>query len=74
MSTTPVSNITSPNQSNEVRKISKNIQTLSIFSSTKQLHTNNYIYVQSQVNPRVPRKNKPVQSNEVRRCVKIFRH
>jgi len=45
MSTTPVSNISSPDQnakepeqSNKVKKRSKNIQTLSIFSSTNPLH------------------------------------
>ena len=62
MSTTPVSNISSPEQnakepeqSNEVRKRSKNIQTLSSFSSTNPLHNKN-IYFQSQVNTPEPGK------------------
>ena len=73
MSNTPVSNISSPDQnakepeqSNEGRKKVKIFRHWVFFQSTNPLHNKN-IYFQSQVNTPEPRKNKPVQSEEVRR-------
>jgi hypothetical protein len=55
-------------QSNEVRKKSKPIQTLSILSSTNPLHNTN-IYFQYPVDTPDPPKKGTVQSNEVRKNI-----
>jgi hypothetical protein len=57
---------TGPEQNNEVRKKSKNIQTLSIFSNTNRLHNTN-IYFQYTVASPDPKAKGTVQSNAVRK-------
>ncbi len=61
------STATGPEQNNEVRKKSKNIQTLSIFSYTNRLHnTNKYFQYTVQSPDATPAKG-TVQSNAVRK-------
>jgi len=57
---------TGPEQNNEVRKKSKNIQTLSIYSYTNRLHNTN-IYFQYTVESPDPKAKGTVQSNAVRK-------